>query len=93
MTSQESEKPIMVKEKEINDQEKEIEVGKEKKTKHLTLKRKGGKHDEHLIKRISLMQLHPFNMIKLSCTPSSPFLDPTYSLLSNFLTFLFIYRR
>ena len=30
VTSQESEKPIMVKEKEINDQEKEIEVEKEK---------------------------------------------------------------
>ena len=29
VTSQESEKPIMVKEKEINDQEKEIEVEKE----------------------------------------------------------------
>ena len=30
VTSQESEKPLMVKEKEINDQEKEIEVKKKK---------------------------------------------------------------
>ncbi|KAL5137998.1 hypothetical protein HKD37_10G028271 [Glycine soja] len=46
VTSQESEKPIMVEEKEINDQEKEIEVEKEKENEEKVEKNKGERKEK-----------------------------------------------